>query len=478
MPNEWQSVLDAIHNEPSVSEMAFGAYFKDLRFVSCEDMTLTVAVPNVFLKTQIEGKYRPFLLEAANATGYNCETLEVQVQKSEDSKNKTVVKKAYEIRPDNEPRTMSVKYVPATELKRKTPTPSVGNTTTYGGTAHFSTKDNGLNPKYRLSNYIVGSNNDLAVSAAESIIENPGVRYNPLFLYGGAGLGKTHLIQAIGNEILERYPEKRVLYVTIEQFYHDFVEAMRHKIQGFEEKYRNVDVLIVDDFQFIVGKDKSQEEFFHTFNELHQHNKQIIISSDRLPSQLKTVDERLASRLTMGMPIDIQMPDFEVRCAILKAKAEIIGSEIDEQTVEYIANHYNSNIRDLEGKLNQVLAMADLRKVPPSEIIRETAEQTDGFISKRRTVPAKKIIEKVAKYYDLEATDLLGKSRVKNIKNARQIAMYIMNEDMGMSTKQIGRELDKDHTTIMHGVRMVKQYLKTDFNLREQMTELREQIYA
>ena len=173
--------------------------------------------------------------------------------------------------------------------------------------------------------------------------------YNPYFIYGGSGLGKTHLIKAIGNEIHERYPEKKVLYVTIEQFYHEFVEAMRRKIEGFAEKYRQVDVLIVDDFQSIVGKEKSQEEFFHTFNELHNANKQIIVSSDRLPNQIATVDARLASRLMTGIPIDIQMPDFEVRCAILKMKAEMMGAEIDDKTVEYLADNIRTNIRELEG---------------------------------------------------------------------------------------------------------------------------------
>jgi len=475
MPNEWQGVLDEVRKE--VSEMAFGGYFKDLKYVSCENGILVISAPNVFVKQQIEGKYRPLLLEAARTAGLDCEDLEVR--KDESRKRESVVRRAFEIRPDNEVRTVSTNFTPASALPRPSATPSVGGTTTYGGTTRFSTKDNGLNASYRLSNYVIGSNNDLAVSAAKAIIEHPGERYNPLFLYGGPGLGKTHLVQAIGNEILERYPDKRVLYVTTEQFYHDFVEAMRKKIQGFQEKYRDVDVLIVDDFQSIVGKDRSQEEFFHTFNELHQHNKQIIVTSDRLPTQLEKVDERLASRLTMGMPIDIQMPDFETRCAIIKAKAEALGKDIDNETVEFIAKNYSNNIRDMNGKLNQIFLLADLRNVSPREIIKDESVSTnDSFINKKRSIPPKKVIEKVAKYYGLSIDDLLGTSRVKDIKNARQIAMYLLNEELNLSTVQIGREFGKDHTTIMHGVKIVKGSLKTDFTLREQMTELREKIYA
>ncbi len=477
MPNEWQSVLDAIKSE--VSGMAYGAYFKDLKLVSCEDRILTVAASNVFVKAQMEGKYRALILEAANACGFNCEELSVEVKTPE--KKETVVRRAYEIRPDNEPRSVSSSFTPAASLPRPaSPSPSVSNTTSYGGKTRFSTKDTGLNPQFTFENYVVGSNNEVAISAAQSVIEHPGTRYNPLFLYGGPGLGKTHLMQAIGNEMVKRYPEKRVLYVTTEQFYHDFVNAMRQKIQGFEEKYRGVDVLIVDDFQGIVGKEKSQEEFFHTFNELHQHGKQIIVSSDRQPNQIATVDERLASRLAMGMSIDIQMPDFETRCAIIEAKAEAIGSEIDHTTVEFIANNYCSNIREMEGKLNQILLLADIRKVPPAEIVRDTTIDTsDSFTSKKRSIPAKKVVDKVAKFYNLESSDLIGKSRVKNINNARQIAMYIMNQELGLSTNQVGAELgNRDHTTIMNGVKNVKASLKNNFTLRDQMTQLRDMIYA
>ena len=470
MPNEWQSVLDEISN--NVSEMAFNVYFTNFNLVSNEDGVITVSVPNSMIKNSIEKKFLSAVEGALEANHIKYDKINIIIQEG-DKKKKAIARRAIEVLPENQ--TQSISSVGSIAKHDNT-----SNIVTYGGKTRFSTTNSGLNPKYRFDNYVIGSNNDLAVSAARAVIEHPGERYNPYFIYGGSGLGKTHLIQAIGNEIQERYPEKKVLYVTIEQFYHEFVEAMRKKIEGFAEKYRHVDVLIVDDFQYIVGKEKSQEEFFHTFNELHNANKQIIVSSDRLPNQIATVDARLASRLMTGIPIDIQMPDFEVRCAILKMKAEMIGAEIDDKTVEYLADNIRTNIRDLEGELNRILAIAEMRGVPPYELIAED----DGIAAqniittKRRTASPKQVVEKVAKYYDLSSKDLYGTKRTKNIKNARQIAMYLMNEELGLSTVRIGTEFSKDHTTIMHGVKVIKTALKNDFRLREQITELREKIYS
>ncbi len=460
MPNEWQSVLDEIKN--NVSEMAYEAYFARFDFVSNEDGVLTTSVPNIFTKTQIEGKFNSAVIDALKSAGIKYKEFKVIIDGKE---NKTTVKRAVEIMPDNKP----ISSVP----KRSFSSPIM-----FSDGKRLSNNSNGLNPKFRLSNYVVGGNNDLAVSAAHAVIENPGMRYNPYFIYGGPGLGKTHLIQAIGNEILALNPDMNVLYVTIEQFYHEFVEAMRKKLDGFSEKYRKVDVLIIDDFQFIANKEKSQDEFFHTFNELQQHDKQIIVASDRLPAQIATIDERLASRLMMGVPIDIQMPDFETRGAILKSKAELLGAEIDDKTVEFIAENVRNNIRDLEGKLNQILALAELRGVPPYELIDDSYITQTNIQTKRKTISVKQLIDRVAKYYNLTAKDLLGTSRVKNIKTARQISMYLMKEELGMSTVEIGRELSKDHTTIMHGIKVVKNNLKTDFNLREQITDLRQKMYV
>ena len=455
MRNEWQGVLDEIQR--NTSDMAFRTYFANLKLRSKEGGVLIIDVPNVFIKAQLEGRKRSVLVDALKVTGIEYDELKIEVNRDDNSR-KVERKTAVEVVEDN--------YSP---IKTNESNIKVSPIATIDS--------NGLNPRYRFSNYIVGENNDLAVSAAHAIVENPGQRYNPYFIYGGPGLGKTHLIQAIGNELANRNPNMRILYVTIEQFYHDFVEAMRKKLDGFSDKYRKVDVLIVDDFQFIVGKEKSQDEFFHTFNELHQKNKQIIVSSDRLPNQIATVDERLSSRLMMGVPIDIQMPNFEVRCAILKSKAELLGMDLSDSVVEFLAENVKSNIRELEGKLNQLLALSDVRGVDPEMLI------SDGYMdemvrTRKRGLSAKQIIDKVAKYYDLNSKDLLGSSRMKNIKSARQIAMYLMSEELDYSTVKIGNEFSKDHTTVMHGIRKIKQDLKVDFTLREQLADLRGKIYG
>lgn len=494
MPNNWQSILDEIKSR--VSDMAYLTYFPRLKFISLEGGVLKLSAPNPFIKQQIESKYRMEVIASVRSLGLECETIEVEIASSEPV-NKT---RAVEIVP-NEPlgskipeaKPVAIPTPTSTPVKTEasmkmpkiqayTPVHSVPNNVTHSKNPRFDTSNDGLNAEYRLATYVIGSNNDLAVSAAQQVIENPGIRFNPYFIYGGAGTGKTHLIQAIGNEIKIKHPELKVLFVTIEQFYHDFVESMRKKIDGFAEKYRSVDVLIIDDFQFIVGKEKSQEEFFHTFNELHNHNKQIIISSDRLPSQIATVDQRLASRLMMGVPIDIGFPDFETRCAIVKQKAELKGYSLDNRTVEFIAQSAKSNIRELEGNLNRILLLADVRGVDPSELVDDSmdtpAENTFAPSMKQRAINPRAVIDTVAKYYGLDTNDLLGKSRLKDIKTARQIAMYIMNEELSLSTVRIGQEFSKDHTTIMHGIKVVKENLKTDFNLRSQMTELRDKIYG
>ena len=458
MPNEWQTVLDELKTR--VTDMAFETYFKNLKFVTNEDGNLVLAAKNLFVKANMEGKYNNILKEALKAGGIEYADMKIII---DDTKNKTTVKRAVEVLPIETRVNNNDKYT--------RPVVSVS-------TSVRKNNESGLNPNYRFDNYIVGSNNDLAVSAAHAIVEHPGTRYNPYFLYGGSGLGKTHLIQAIGNEILVQHPEMKVLYVTIEQFYHEFVEAMRKKLDGFTEKYRKVDVLIVDDFQYIEGKDKSQIEFFHTFNDLHQRGKQIIVSSDRLPTQLATVDQRLASRLMMGVPVDIQFPDFETRCAIVKAKAELLGAEIGDSAVEYLAKNIQTNIRDLEGQLNSMLLISDMRGISPDELISEGLITAPHDDIKRRSVSPKQVVDKVAKYYSLNSKDLYGTSRIKDIKSARQIAMYLMKDQLGLSTVKIGNEFNKDHTTIMHGIKVVETSLKTDFNLRSQISDLREKIYA
>lgn len=453
MLNKWQTFLDEI--KANVSNMAFQTYFKDTKYDSEENGVVTFSVKNSFMKSTLEKKYRLEILAALKAADFVCEDYKVIIK---DKPKETEIRKAVEVLPGSTSTTA--------------PTHSIGY---QQPKSTFSVSGNKLNSRYTLDNYVVGSNNDLAVNAARAIIENPGQRWNPFFLYGGSGFGKTHLIQAIGNELQKNHPEFKILYVTIEEFYHDFVTAMKNKVDGFQDKYRKLDVLIVDDFQYIQGKDASQAEFFHTFNELYESGKQVIVASDRLPTEIGKVDTRLASRLTMGVAIDIQLPDFETRCAILKAKTEILGGEIDDVAVEYIAENFNTNIRDLEGALNRILLLADMNHCSTSEVINMMAPVIP---TNRHHVSSRQLIDKVAKYYNLSSKDLLGKSRTKDIKNARQVAMFLMNEELGLSTTKIGDELSKDHTTIMHGIKKVKTSLQSDFSLREQISELRSKLYA
>jgi chromosomal replication initiator protein len=337
---------------------------------------------------------------------------------------------------------------------------------------------NGLNPRYTFDNFIVGSSNDLAHSASQAVATNPGTKYNPIYFYGGVGLGKTHLMQAIGNEIVANNPEARVLYVSSETFVNEFLDYIRFKKKGFSDKYRNVDVLIVDDMQFIANKEKTQEEFFHTFNFLHQNNKQIIISSDKPPRSIPTLTERLRSRFEMGMAIDIQMPDFETRCAIINAKAGLSGVTLNPETVEFLATNIKTNIRELEGALNQLLAFADLHRVEPDIA---TAEGLLGsaHMSRPQHLSSKKIIDQTAKHFSLKLEEICGDKRDKHIVTPRQIAMYLLRSELHLSFPKIAGELGrKDHTTAIHSVEKIEKAIKLDFVIREQVAAIREKLYA
>jgi chromosomal replication initiator protein len=336
----------------------------------------------------------------------------------------------------------------------------------------------GLNPRYTFDNFIVGSSNDLAYTASQAVAANPGIKYNPVYLYGGVGLGKTHLMQAIGNEIIKNQPGARVLYISVETFVNEFLDYIRFKKKGFSDKYRNVDVLIVDDMQFIAGKEKTQEEFFHTFNHLHQNNKQIIISSDKPPKSIPTLTERLRSRFEMGMTIDIQMPDFETRCAILKAKASLSGVDLAQETVEYLANNIKTNVRELEGALNQLLAYAEMRGVVPDT---STAEGLLGNVRRSRPqhVTSKQVIERTAKHFQLQVDEVCGDKRDKHIVVPRQIAMYLLRSELHLSFPKIATELGrKDHTTAIHSVEKIEKAIKLDFMVREQVASIREKLYV
>lgn len=453
----WKNVLAEV--EQTIPREQFLTWFPGTELVGIEDKVATIEVPNVFRIKQLEKKYPEILKKAFENNQVEISEFKYILQ----SGTKPKVR-AREITPT---KMITMDEVVKTVQKKISKNVKDGN---------FQT---GLNSRYVLSNFVIGSNNDLAVSVARSIVDKPGANYNPFFLYGGPGLGKTHLVQAIGNELLARDPKLKVLYAPISSFYSEFINAVRNnKGDEFHQKFKKLDVLIIDDFQMIINKDRSQAEFFDIFNELYGLNKQIIVTSDRLPNQIKSVDERLASRLTWAGAYDLQLPQFEDKCAILKAKAEFAGVEIEDQAIEYLAENVRTNIRDLEGEFNRLLAVADLKNMTPLEVISEGYINTSSNV-KNQSVAPKQVVERVAKFYQLTPKEMCSKSRVAHIKNARQVAMYLLSKELGMSTPKIALEVGvKDHTTVMHGVRKIEGDLKLNFALRDQIAAIREKIYG
>ena len=454
MYNVWENILAEI--EQKVSPANFSTWFKNTSLLSTKGGAIVIGVKNSFYVKQLRSKFIDIIKDALLKNNIEVNTIDFEVQTSVKPK----------VRSREVTGTVSADSI-SSRIK-----PIKNN-------IESSAENNGLNSKYTLDNFIIGSNNNVAAAAAKSIIDAPGTRCNPFFLYGGPGLGKTHLVQAIGNELLKRNPNYKILYTPISHFYSDFIDAIQNgKGKEFSRKFEKLDCLIIDDFQFIVNKEKSQEEFFNIFNDLYQLNKQIIVTSDRLPSQIKTVDERLASRLTWAGAFDLQLPQFEDKCAILRAKAELMGADIEPEAIEYIAENVNTNIRDLEGEFSTILLMSEVRGITPLELI-ENGSVGINKSSKLRPVSSKQVIDKVAKFYDLTVKEMCGKSRVANIKTARQVAMFLLSKELSLSTTKIALEVGvKDHTTVMHGIKKIETDLKLNFVLRDQIEEIKEKIYG
>lgn len=455
----WQSVLGEI--ELSVSHMNFTTWFKNTELIKSTDEEITIAVPNIFAKSQLEKKFNNQIRDVLKKNGATPKHIIYTV--------KTTNKRVISRETTNEVLSLDSNASNSSDAINQIIPSSKGSIKNPSLT---------LNPRYSFQNFIVGSSNDLAYTACQAVAGSPGIKYNPLFLYGGVGLGKTHLMQAVGNEILAGNPNAKILYINTETFVKEFIEMIRFKKRGFSDKYRNVDVLIVDDMQFIAGKEKVQEEFFHTFNALHQANKQIIISSDKPPKSIPTLSERLRSRFEWGMAIDIQMPDFETRTAIIEAKAGMSGIELSRETVEYLATNIKTNVRELEGALNQLLAYSEMRGVAPDV---STAEGLLGSV--RRTRPQhltpKQIIDKTARHFQIDMKEICSPRRDKHIVVPRQIAMYLLRSELHMSFPRIAAELGrKDHTTAIHSVEKIEKAIKLDFLIREQVAEIREHLYA
>ncbi len=325
----------------------------------------------------------------------------------------------------------------------------------------------GLNPKYTFNTFVVGNNNKFAQAAAMGVSESPGTKYNPFFIYGGVGLGKTHLMHSIGNQILDNNPNSKVLYVTSEDFTNQLINALKDQAtEKFKEKYRNIDVLLIDDIQFIANKKSTQEEFFHTFNTLHQSGKQIVISSDKPPKDIELLEDRLKSRFEWGLIADISNPDYETRLAILRKKTQIDNIIIDDEILSAIATRVDTNIRELEGTLNKLIAKASLTGSPITMAMAQKAID-DIVAQKQKVISSEYIQDVVGKYFNVDPQDLVGAKRSNDVTFPRQIAMYLCRNVAQMSMPQIGRDFGKrDHSTVMHACDKIEKEIKTNSNTK------------
>ncbi len=455
----WQAVLGEV--ELTVSRGSFVTWFKNTNLLRADDSLTIIGVPNIFIKQQLERKYADILKEVLAKNGIASHRLEFKIHTSSTPQTNARI--------DDE----SVVSLPTMERR-----PIAQNTSSSRQSGLTHAYRQGLNEKYTFENFIVGSGNELAYAACQAIAANPGTKYNPLFVYGGVGIGKTHLVQAVGNEVLKLNPNAHVIYVTSEQFVQEFLDAIRYKKNtDFAGYYRSADVLIVDDIQFIAGKEKTQEEFFHTFNALHQANKQIIISGDKPPSDIPTLEDRLRSRFAWGMSIDMQIPDFETRCAIVQTKASQHNIVLEPPVVDFLANFVTTNIRELEGVLNQLLAYCEMRGLPPDLAVASTLFSNDK--KRPKHLSAKQVIDKTAKHFQILLEDLVGPKRDKDIVVPRQVAMYILRSELHLSFPKIAHELGrKDHTTAIHSVEKIEKEINTDPRMRQHIIEIKEKLYA
>ena len=433
--DNWNDILENLKNEYEISDLAFSSWIKPLSIYKIEDDVLTLIVPGEQIGADYVKRkyYLPLKVAIADVTGLE----------------------------------MEIEFVSRESLKEK----------------KEEKKENEGSFLYTFDTFVVGSNNKFAHAAALAVAESPGNTYNPLFLYGGVGLGKTHLMHAITHHIKKNHPEMNILYVTSEDFTNEVIEAIRKGktdsefTKRFREKYRNIDVLLLDDIQWIIGKESTQEEFFHTFNALFSAGKQIVISSDRPPKDMPLLEERFKSRFEWGLMADIQSPDYETRVAILRKKQEMEGFYVPDEVIEYIATNIKSNIRELEGSLNKIIAVANIEKC---EINLELAKKAlVDFITpdKKKKITPDLIIEETARYFNITPEDIMGSKRSNKIVHPRQISMYLIKEMTDSTLKQIGEIMGgKDHTTILYGINKIEESLKTDGKLGDTVEAIKDNI--
>jgi chromosomal replication initiator protein len=450
----WQTVLGEL--EVSLSGHSFKTFVKPVNLESVNGSAAVLVVPNPFSSAQIKARFESDILNALAQHIDGIEKIDYVIRSSSTNQETNL----------DIPEEISHKRHNKPSSRQTAPQPNL-----------FNQKQH-LVERYNFDNFIVGSSNRLAHSAARLVTEKPGTDYNPLFLYGPAGVGKTHLMWGIYGELARRNKNLELMYITIEEFYKTFVDSVR-KSEAFTNKYREVDVLFVDDIQFIKKKETTQEEFFHTFNALHQANKQIVICSDRPPKEIPELEERLRSRFEWGMVVDIQPPDLETRVAIIQAKAEEKNFSISLEIAEAIAERIATNIRELEGGFNKVYMHCELHSEKPSlELVAQILGGVIQARNTRRKPSPKQVIEEIAEYYGLRADDLSGKRRSKDVVLPRQIAMYILRSELDLSFPQIGGHLGgRDHTTIMHGCEKVETLMQTKDPITQEISEVREKIH-
>ena len=442
--DRWDEIKEIIKNEYDLTDISYNTWIKPLKFYKEENHTVTILIPSdqAHAVSYITNKYKNFF----------------QVSISE------MFNDEYQI-----------SFILEKDIKKNTEDEDKFNT------YNINKENANLNPKYNFDTFVVGSNNKLAHSAALAVAESPGEAWNPLYLYGGPGLGKTHLMHSIGHFILEQSPDKKILYVSSEEFTNEVIESIRSgnstKMTQLREKYRTVDVLLVDDIQFIIGKDSTQEEFFHTFNTLHNAGKQIVLSSDKPPKEMETLDERFRSRFEWGLIADIQPPDYETRMAILKKNVELYNNNIDDEILNYIATNVKSNIRELEGALKKVIAASRLNNI---ELTMQLAEETLKDIISPDTpmeITPSFIVKVVAEHFGITQEDIISKKRNSEFVIPRQICMYMIREYTTTSLESIAKMLNKkDHTTILHGVKKIESEMNTNPDIKNKIEIIKKKM--
>jgi chromosomal replication initiator protein len=481
----WRAALGEL--QVTLSPANFETWLRDTALVEVDDTRFRISVPNGFAKDWLETRYRSLISQTlGRIVGYGVQVdfvvgpVEAGADGAEaeagDMPIGTVAAAPVETAPDRAPAvgaparmTDAGRAATGTVQVRVEPGRAGGE----GGATN-------INARYTFANFIVGSANRLAHAASLSVAERPGHAYNPLFLYGGVGLGKTHLMHAIGNQVMAKFPRKRVVYATSEKFTNEFITSIQQgKIDEFRARYRRIDLLLIDDIQFIADKERTQEEFFHTFNAIHEDGKQIVLSSDRPPKAILTLEERLRSRFEWGLIADLTAPDLETRIAILRAKAEEGAVPISSDVIEFIARKVVSNIRELEGALNRIVAYASMGAMPISIELAQAVLSNVLYNPKKRQITPERIAKAVSEYYGVGLDALKGQKRDKAIVVPRQIAMFLMREETDVSLLRIGAELGgRDHSTVLHACDKITRESAGNDELRREIAAVRELIYA